>query len=133
MQEPNKINIIKNYSELKEANAVITIKTKGNRFVLSKLYPYYYLKQNSLLLEYINEHEIKLFLDELNKTIANNWPPKKLILLSYLLVPLTCGFSLLCPYYCFDNAEKYVTWKIDEYNIKWEDKGIKLKWQDQNL
>ncbi|CAD8143565.1 unnamed protein product [Paramecium octaurelia] len=133
LQEPNKLKVIKNYCELQDSNAVITIKTKGNKFILSKLYPYYYIKHNSLLLEYISEHEIKSFLDDLNRIIANNWPPKKLILLSYLLIPLSCGFSLLCPYYCFNNAERFVAWKIEEYNIKWEDKGLKLKWQDEMI
>lgn len=42
------------------------MKTKGSRFVLSKLYPNYTLGHNPLLLEYINEKEIKTFLDELN-------------------------------------------------------------------
>ncbi|CAD8060206.1 unnamed protein product [Paramecium sonneborni] len=132
-QEPNKLKSIRNYTELQESNAVITIKTKGNKYILSKLYPYYYLKHNTVLLQYVGENEINSFLDELNKTIANNWPPKTLILISYILVPLSCGFSLLCPYYCFNNAEKYVSWKIEEQNIKWEDKGLKLKWQDDQL
>ncbi|CAD8141215.1 unnamed protein product [Paramecium octaurelia] len=131
ISETIKIKIKKN--QIQDSNAVITIKTKGNKYILSKLYPYYYLRYNPLLLEYINEHEIKSFLDEINKQIANNWPPKKLIMLSYLLIPFSCGFSLLLPFYCFNNAEKFVQWKIDEYNIKWEDKGLQLKWQDDQL
>lgn len=52
---------------------------------------------------------------------------------SYMLLPFSCGFSLLCPYFCFDNAEKYVQWKLDEYNIKWESKGLKLHWDDDEM
>lgn len=50
-----------------------------------------------------------------------------------MLIPFSCGFSLLCPYFCFDNAEKYVQWKLDEYNIKWESKGLKLHWDDDEM
>ncbi|CAD8147234.1 unnamed protein product [Paramecium pentaurelia] len=66
MYKHNKMKTIKNGSELQDANAVIIIKKRKN-YILSKLYPYYYLRYVSILLEYINVHEIKSFLDEINK------------------------------------------------------------------
>lgn len=42
--------------------------------MLSKLYPYYFLRNNTLIVEYISEEDLLLFLDDLNNTIATNWP-----------------------------------------------------------
>jgi hypothetical protein len=43
-------------------NALIKIKTSGSRFVLSKLHPHYYMYNNSLLLEYLSDQELKEFM-----------------------------------------------------------------------
>lgn len=53
--------------------------------------------------------------------------------MAYMLIPFSCGVSLLCPYCCFENAEKYFQWKLDEYNIKWEKRGLKVGWEDEEL
>ncbi|CAK84995.1 unnamed protein product (macronuclear) [Paramecium tetraurelia] len=131
--QTTKNKLKRQYSQLYDANAVINLKTKGSRFVLSKLYPYYFLRQNTLIIEYISDQDLRLFFDDLNKTIAINWPSQKLITLSYMLIPFSCGFSLLCPFFSFERAEKQVQLKLDEYNHKWESRGIRLYWDDDDI
>ncbi|CAD8049176.1 unnamed protein product [Paramecium primaurelia] len=90
--------MIPNYNMLMQ----LLLLNKGKNYILSKLYTYYFLRYDSILLEYINVHEIKSILDEINKKNVKVGQKKNNFDIPYAV---SCGFYLLCLFYCFNNAK----------------------------
>ncbi|KAM3147740.1 hypothetical protein pb186bvf_000068 [Paramecium bursaria] len=104
---------------------IVEVQVSQSSFILTHRRPMINPERPLQLRGFISIDEYQQFIEDLNKLIIQYWPPKCFAITSYVLVPVTIGFSLLAPIYCLNQVEKYLSWKIEEYNIDWEHSHFK--------
>ena len=67
----------------------------------------------------------------LNDTLRGYWPCNTILLLGYLLWPITLGLSLLLPNLCIREAKGSLLLEVERQNrISLKNKGLRLSYHD---
>jgi hypothetical protein len=60
--------------------------------------------------------QYQIIIDSINDTALSYWPCCYCCMMGYLLIPCTCGLSLLCPRVCVNDAKDAVEDLIASFN-----------------